>query len=180
MSRLHSTFIIDDIREYKKVIYANKKNPYWVSLFLLVNILLLICCLDLSFRDLFISGDDLEVAKLGMVNSSHVNIFARLRKEQAAHNLTYVYKAEDEVDWTTTQNYVTALAHNDYTVHATIGPLRSNTAYTAKWKYVSDETNSYLQLETLHFKTFSTGDSSFKFVYSSCVRPNFPYGTKVI
>lgn len=145
----------------------------WVLVLNAVNAVLFAMSCDYAFRDYFMPFHDLEMVKMGMVNTTHAHMFVRAVNDK---KVTFSYKKESESEWHQGPVFDVA-AENDHVVNAALGDLQPNTQYRVRWTGASNTSLSYRDLT---FKTFPEGFKKLKFVYSSCVRPNFPYGIREI
>lgn len=135
-----------------------------------ITSLLILACFDLTFTEYFIPHTSLRLAKVGMVNSTHAKIFARF---PGTHPIALHYKPDDSSKLMKTV-FKTTLKENDYSAQFVLDGLSPDTEYQ-----VTFTINDTAVLNNLSFKTFPKESKAFKFLYSSCVKPNFPYGVRV-
>ncbi|KAJ3294643.1 hypothetical protein HK104_003385 [Borealophlyctis nickersoniae] len=135
--------------------------------------------MDYVFRPyLFEKNYDLITTRVGGVGPDFAKLFIRSPFDQA---VTFEYRRENDTNWMEGPGAILA-SENDYTASITCRDLTPNTDYRYRWRSVTKNESIFGEEEEKEFKfrTFPVDGSKakFTFAYSSCVKHNFPYGTK--
>lgn len=151
-----------------------------MTLALLANTILFALCLDFVFRPyLFHKHYDLKVTRVGGVGPDFVKIFIR-SPEPSIVQLQRRRSVADE-PWMTCGTTKTS-PEFDHTASVACEGLAPNTIYEYRW-LAGDGKPLFGDLEEhgQHFRTAPApgAPAKYSFASTSCVKPGFPYGTKV-
>ncbi|KAI9017370.1 PhoD-like phosphatase-domain-containing protein [Gaertneriomyces semiglobifer] len=144
----------------------------------LCNTALLALSLDFVFRPYFKEvNHDLTMARMGAVGPDFARIFARSPNE---HTIRLECRELSGDTWQQTEA-VTVSSDTDFTTVLQCNGLSPETVYQYRW--VTDSgipIFSATDEQHLRFKTAPVNGAAAKFTFAStsCVKPDFPYGTK--
>ncbi|KAJ3050830.1 hypothetical protein HK097_008178 [Rhizophlyctis rosea] len=151
-----------------------------ISLTTLTNIVLFIIVMDYVYRPfLFHKNRDLTISRVGSITPDSVRMFIRAPPPHT--HVRFEYFSEVNGKWLPGPE-VNVTEENDYTASVKAQGLEADKMYRYRWVGVESEKSVFGKEEEEQF-SFRTAPvegkpTKFTFVFTSCVKPNFPYGVK--
>ncbi|MBW0491633.1 hypothetical protein O181_031348 [Austropuccinia psidii MF-1] len=159
----------------------------------LINLILILFCLDYTFRTLLFNGEEnLSFSRVGAVGETWAKIHVRIpnpdldeinRNKKIGAKL--IYRPMEPVgEWISSLDLITSNL-SDWTTTAKIEQLWPNTLYEYRLTTLDSIHQTHQLFPTVgHFKTApdssllsasKSDGGSFTFAYTSCIKPGFPY-----
>ncbi|RKO83435.1 PhoD-like phosphatase-domain-containing protein [Blyttiomyces helicus] len=165
---------------FRAFLLERKKRCAFLAAITLANLTLFLLVVDYTFSEfLFRKHRDLTLTRLGVIGPSSANIFLRSPKHTAVR-VEYRRDSPNSDTWLPGPAVSTS-EETDFTASVAVDGLEPGTRYKYRWVGADGaRVFSSVEEEHLGFKTAPAVGSKgkFTFAYTSCVKPDFPYGVK--
>ncbi|KAJ3044339.1 hypothetical protein HDV00_002659 [Rhizophlyctis rosea] len=160
-----------------------KVRSFLITVLTLANLILFSIVMDYVYRPfLFHKHHSLTISRVGSITPDTVRMFIR-SPSATALRFEYASEGEEEGRWRSGPE-VNVTRENDWTASVKCQGLEADTRYRYRWVESESGESVFGEDEEKEFG-FRTAPvegkpTKFTFVFTSCVKPNFPYGTKDI